>query len=288
MKQYLQLLIDALKLSRVNNLVIVLLTQYCVALFLILGTQRYHELITDVRFFVMAISTLIIAASGYYINDYYDIKIDLINKPEKVIVGTKIKRRQVMIAHVAFNAIGILLGAWVSPWIGLINFVAVFILWFYSNTLKRMPFVGNLAVAILTGTTIAMLNIYFKSNSLLVYTYAFFAFGINLIRELIKDVEDMQGDATFGSRSLPVLFGIRRTKWLLYLLIVGFLAALMIFLGAVRNQILTYYFMALGVPFAYFIYCLIKADSKKHFTFLSKYCKWLILVGILSIGIIKF
>lgn len=284
----LRLLRHALRLSRANNLIIVFFTQYFAAIFLMSGEHSVIDIIASVRFFAMALSTVIIAASGYFINDYYDIKIDLINKPHKVIVGKQIARRKVMLAHFALNTIGIMLGAWVSWWIGLVNLAAAFLLWLYSNLLKRMPFVGNLVVAVLTGSTLLVLNIFFKTNDLLLFTYAFFAFGINLIREIIKDIEDMEGDIAFDSNSLPVLLGSRNTKLVLYVLILAYLVALALFLHKLGNSILSAYFSILSIPFLHFVYLIQLADTKKKFSFLSKYCKWIILAGILSMALLNF
>ncbi len=288
LRSVLSLFSSALRLSRVNNLIIIFFTQYFAAFFILDDQVSWQAVLMDIRFFVMVMSTVIIAASGYFINDYYDIKIDLINKPHKVIVGKEIKRRHVMAAHVGFNSLGIVLGGWVSPWIGLINLIAAFLLWLYSNQLKRMPFIGNLVVAFLTGLTITTLCIYYKTFDLLIITYAFFAFGINLVREIIKDIEDIKGDATFGSNSLPVVIGVRNTKVVLYLLILLYLWALTLFLLKLGNLYLSIYFLILSVPFLYFVYLLKNADTTRQFSFLSRFCKWIILAGILSMVLLKF
>ena len=236
----------------------------------------------------MVLSTVIIAAAGYYINDYYDIKIDLINKPEKVIVGNTIKRRPVMIAHTTLNAMGIFLGTMVSLWIGAINLFCAFLLWLYSNQLKRMPLVGNFVVAALTGSTLLVLLAYYRTVDLLTMVYALFAFGITLIREIIKDIEDMEGDANYDGQTLPVVWGLRRTKVVLFAIIVPFVFYLMVFLLKVQNLYLLYYFGFLTIPFLHFLYVLVMADTKKQFAYLSSYCKWLIIAGIFSMAILKF
>ena len=236
----------------------------------------------------MVMSTTIVAASGYFINDYYDIKIDLINKPDKVIVGKEIKRRPVMFAHVILNIMGIMMGTFVSIWIGLINTVAVFLLWLYSNQLKRLPFVGNLVVALLTGAVLLTLCVYYQEATTKLWAYAFFAFGINLIREIIKDIEDIEGDASFGSLTLPIVFGVRKTKNALLIVSILFLCALVVFLFKINDQILSMYFGIWFIPFIHFIILLQRADKKRDFSLLSKYCKWIILAGILSMVIFRF
>lgn len=287
-RSHIQLLIDALRLSRFNNLIIIFITQYAGAIFLLNSDEPVWLVVGDIKFFILVLSTVIIAAAGYYINDYYDIKIDLINKPDRVIVGNTIKRRPVMIAHTTLNALGILLGAMVSLWIGVINLVCAFLLWWYSNQLKRLPLIGNFVVALLTGSTLLVLLIYFQSLDLLTMVYALFAFGITLIREIIKDIEDMEGDANYDGLTLPVALGLRKTKFILFFIIVSFFSSLVVFLLKVQNEYLLYYFGLLSVPFIHFVYKLSFADTKKHFSYLSSYCKWLIIAGILSMAILKF
>ncbi len=286
LSSHLHLLKNALLLSRVNNLIIIFFTQYLTA-WCLYDRLSGTSLIMNLPFFVMVLSTIVIAASGYYINDYHDIKMDLINKPQKVIVGKHIKRRHVMMAHMILNSVGILMGAWVSLWIGLVNAIAAFILWLYSSVLKKMPFVGNLTVAFLTSATLLMVNLFFCEHNLKVYVFSLFAFGINLIREVIKDIEDIKGDSSFGSHSLPVVMGLRVTKNILFVLILFYCIGLVAFLILLRNEILSIYFGALAVVFLHFIYLLWKADTKSQFTFLSKYAKWIILAGIFSMVFLR-
>ena len=182
------------KLARFLNLFIIAFAQYLTAIFLTEGQSSLWSVIGDVNLSLVVLSTTMIAPAGYLINDYYDIKIDMVNKPNKVIVGNKLERRQVLIWHTIFNVSGITLGCLVSIWIGVVNLVATFLLWIYSNQLKRFPLLGNITVALLTGMSLLVLAIYFRSNNYIIFTYAFFAFGITLIREIIKDIEDMKGD----------------------------------------------------------------------------------------------
>ena len=127
-----------------------------------------------------------------------------------------------------------------------------------------------------------MVAIYYQENAWLVNIYAFFAFSITLIREIIKDMEDLRGDADFGCKTLPVMLGIRRTKFFLYFLI-ACLTFLMFYLSQkLGNTTLTLYFGILTPAVIYFFYYLTKADTVRHFYFLSQYCKLLMLSGILS------
>lgn len=275
------------RLSRFPNLLIIAFTQYLAAIFLAGRQESKLSVILDINLFLIVSSTVIIAAAGYLINDYYDMKIDMVNKPQKVIVGKKLERRQVLIWHSIFNLSGILMGVVVSLWIGFFNFLLAFLLWLYSNQLKRLPFLGNFTVAILTGYSLLVLAFYFHSSSYIIFIYSFFAFYITLIREVIKDMEDMKGDQAFGCKTIPVVFGIRKTKWFLYVLIAGIIVCFYAFVSSVQNLGLSTYFIIFLIPFLYLIFRLTKSDTKRHFYFLSQYCKWLMISGVLSMTLIK-
>src|SRR5690606_33262876 len=187
-----------------------------------------------------------------------------------------------MVAHTILNFTGIAVAFYLSVWVGLIGFFCAFILWLYSNQLKRLPLIGNLSIAFLTGAALSLVAVYYQENSYLVNTYAFFAFAITLIREIIKDMEDLKGDADFGCRTLPVLIGIRKTKLFLYFLLVCFIFILFYLSRTLGNPILMIYFGLLVIPIGYFFYYLVKSDTVRQFAYLSNFCKILMLSGILS------
>lgn len=272
-----------LKITRFPNLLIIALSQYLVAIFLIFPEPRF-PLAHDLRLHLLVLSTMLIAAAGYIINDYYDVKIDLINKPDRVVVGKVIKRRVIMLLHSSFNMVAVLIGIYVGPWVAAVHVLSSFILWLYSNQLKRLPFIGNFAVSLMTGLAILIVSVYYRSFEPLVFVYAFFAFALTLIREIIKDLEDWRGDATHGCLTLPIVWGLRKTKNLLYLIIGLFILSIFYFTFHIHSIVLTSYFALLAIPFLYFTYRLMKADSRKQFTYLSLYCKLMMLSGVLSMS----
>lgn len=269
------------KLVRLPNLLIIVLTQYAVAFFLISDTKSF-EVLQDPFFHILALSTVIIASAGYMINDYYDVKIDLINKPERVIIGQDLKRRPIMILHVVLNAGGVTLGFLVSWKIGVLNFLSAGCLWFYSNQMKRWPFVGNLSVALLTSLSLFVVGIYFDTYTKLLMVYCFFALIMTLVREIIKDIEDQRGDQDFGCYTLPIALGMRKTKGIIFLMLAVLLLGVVAFLIKINNGRLLVYFSCLSIPFLYFLYKLAISDAKKHFSQLSLHAKLMMLSGILS------
>ncbi|MEX2593582.1 MAG: geranylgeranylglycerol-phosphate geranylgeranyltransferase [Anditalea sp.] len=273
-----------LKIIRPFNLLIVAFAQLMTAYFLVETNRSGLPVLQDSQLYLLIFSTLLLAASGYMINDYYDVKVDYINKPDEVIVGKSMKRRTVMFLHTFFNIAGIGLGFLISPRVGAINFIAAFLLWFYSNSLKRMPLVGNVTVAFLTGLAIWIIGIYYQSSQLLVLTYAIFAFFINLIREIIKDIEDRHGDRKHGSKTLPIVLGFRATKNIIFIIAGLFVISILLVTFKLHNELLFYYFGGLSFLFFLFMYKIYMADRKAHFTQLSFLSKLLMLTGILSMG----
>jgi 4-hydroxybenzoate polyprenyltransferase len=270
------------RLVRVPNLTIIALCQYLTAIFLCGEDEDYLKYLTDIRLLFLVLSTTMIAAAGYIINDYYDVKIDYINRPERVIIGRILKRRVAMAFHIFLSGSGVLIGLFLAPRIALLNVVAVFLLWLYSNQLKRLPFIGNVAVSLLIALAVGSVGFYYQNHQPVIYTYAFFAFGINLIREILKDMEDVKGDGAFGCRTLPIVWGVRKTKKFLYILTVIYAGSLFYFTTKVENPTLTVYFFGLLVPVSYLIYLLTKADTKKAFARLSFFCKLIMLGGMIS------
>lgn len=269
------------RLTRAWNLVIIIFAQYFTAWFLL---DVY--VFTDWRLFVLAVSTALIAAGGYVINDYYDVKIDFINNPGRVVVGKSIPRRHAILLHGALSIAGIALGVLLSWWIVAVNIFSVALLWLYSNLLKRLPFVGNLAVAVLTGLSLAILDIVYESPDLLVIIYATFAFFITLVREIIKDMEDLKGDTTYGCKTLPVIWGIRKTKNMVYWILAIFSGTVLFINLAYVKLPVIYFLMMLFVPLAWLVQQLRKADTKRDFAWLSSFCKVIMLLGILSMALV--
>jgi len=274
-----RVIVSFIRLTRVWNLFIIALSQYVTATVLI----GVHTL-WDWRLLILATSTVSIAAAGYIINDYYDVKIDLVNKPERVVIGRGITRRYAMLFHTLLSFFGIALGLILDWRIGAINLASAFLLWWYSNDLKRQPFIGNFVVALLTGIAIMIVDALYVTGNVLIMSYAMFAFFMTLIREIIKDLEDLKGDHTFGCRTLPIIWGLRRTKVFIYVILVVFVSAVVL-VNELFTQLPLYYFLIfLFPPLLFLAYRLTKADTKNEFGWLSSFCKVIMLLGILSLA----
>ncbi len=268
-----------LKLTRFGNLLIIVLAQYFTAAFLISTNTVF-----DFHLFLLSSSTVLIAAAGYIINDYYDIKIDFINKPERVVIGKSIARRYAILFHVVLSFAGIVIGGYLSLTIGAINIISVFLLWLYSNNLKRLPLIGNVTVALLTGLSIYLIEIYYHTGKSMILIYATFAFFMTLIREIIKDMEDLKGDNSFGCKTLPIIMGVRKTKIVIYI-IISIFAITVLALNQFYVGLSVYYFLfCLFIPLLVLLIRLIRADRMKDYAWLSTFSKVIMLLGILSMA----
>lgn len=235
------------KLVRLGNLLMIGLTQYFLKYCIIHKVFYQHGLdhaVDDVLFFLLVLSTVLIAAGGYIINDYFDLKTDLINHPQTVVVDTVIKRRWAIIFHLVFTFAGVVLGMYTALKTGylrlaIFHFAAATLLWFYSTHFKRQLLTGNLTVAILTAAVTFMPFIYelgvmqklqpgflvhyreaVLSSFKYIWIYATFAFITTLSREIIKDLEDYEGDIATGCNTLPISWGTGAARLTSFFLIV--------------------------------------------------------------------
>lgn len=270
-----------IKVTRFWNLVIIavaqIFTAYClVGYFTVLHWKLY----------VLSISTTLIAAAGYIINDYYDVKIDLINKPDRVVVGKSMRRRYALFFHWVLSVLGVLLGFILDWKIGAINVFSGFLLWFYSNFLKRQPFAGNFSIALLTGLSVYQVAVLFDPFNKLIIAYSFFSFFITIIREIVKDMEDWKGDNTFGCETLPIVWGMRNTKNFIYAIIAVHLLAIVYLDDKFIDIDFWILVVFIFIPIAFLIFRLAKADTVKDFYYLSFYCKLILIAGIFSMLLI--
>jgi len=250
------------------------------------------------------LASVSIAAAGYIINDYFDLNIDQINKPEKNVFAKTLHRRWAIIWHFIFSLLGVVatsVAVGLNKWyLIMANIACVALLWLYSTSFKRQLLIGNIVISILTAWTVLILFFAFTSpreaiigNSpatikffRISFLYAGFAFISSLIREAIKDMEDMEGDEKYGCRTLPIVAGIRSTKIYISIWIVILLAALVILqLYVLQFQwwyAIVYSILLVIAPLAYLLYKLRKAKTIKEFSALTRLSKLIMLTGIIS------
>ncbi len=268
-------------LIRWNNLIILVLCQYMSRVFLVGPSAQWSVYLFEWPFFLIMLTFVLITSAGYIINDYYDIKIDIINKPQRVVVGNKISKRKSLYLTIVLDITGIIVGLMVSIAVGIFSFLFALVLWLYASFLKRLPFVGNFLVALLTAGSIFVLSLHYRGDMTYLYIFSTFALLICLIRELIKDIEDVQGDRAFNCRTLPIVLGIRKTKRVIYSIVILFFIFVFWVNSLTQSLSILIYFLLLGFFMGYFICLLSSATTKKDFSRLSAYAKAIMVSGVL-------
>jgi 4-hydroxybenzoate polyprenyltransferase len=262
-------------------------------------------------FMILVIATLLITAGGYVINDYFDIKTDLINKGE-VIVGTKIPRRKAMMWHNVLNLAGVAAGFYVSWkagyfWLGILFLIVSGLLYFYSASYKRQFLVGNIIVALLTAMVPMLVVIfewpplyrYYTANAVTppalgiifywVGGFAIFAFIISLVREIIKDIEDFEGDKAYGRNTVPVVTGILTARIITIILILVTIGLLYLVWYFFLNDRITLIYISLVVvvPLLFVVYQLIIGPTRKQLHYSSRIIKLVMIAGVLYSVVVK-
>jgi len=298
-----------IKMIRLPNLIFIVLTQvlfHITVLDTILLPIGIRPTIDGWNFILLSVASVLIAAAGYIINDYFDINIDQINKPTANVVDKIVSRRWAMAWHFVLSGFGIILSAWLAwrtgLWYILIgNFICVLLLFGYSVSLKRKLLSGNILISLLIAWVIliicfSQINMPFRSlpgvseasNKIIRIgiLYAAFAFISSLIREAIKDIEDLQGDERYGCRTMPIVWGVNAAKVYIAVWLIVILALLVILQVYVARfewwWAMVYSIVFIIGPFVLIFLQLYKAKDQKDYHRLSNWTKLVMLTGILS------
>ncbi len=294
---------DFLIFFRWKNLLMIIIIQYLLKYLLFQKFDLTTSLDT-IHFFILVFSTVLIATAGYIINDINDIKADKVNKPDKLFVGKKISINNSYNLYLALNFIGLLLGFYLSYSIEYVSFFTVFIiisllLYRYAIDLKKRFLIGNLTISFIVFLSILIVGIYdivpvtnaYNNQTqiqvfLLVFKISCFAFFLTLIREIIKDLEDINGDLKIGAKTLPIKLGQNKTKNILFYFSFIPLIAIIYFAFTIykTNLLASIYLLIFVVsPLLYFITRVKKSNTKIEYLKLSNLLKIIMLLGIITV-----
>jgi len=299
-----------LHLIRYKNLLLIALMQL-IFRFGFLKYQNLYLYLSYTEYLLLVLATIMIAAAGYIINDIMDQETDWENKPERVIIGNGVSEAMGYNLYFLLNVTAVGIGFYLSnviqkPTFGGLFIIIVTILYMYATTLKQLLLIGNLVVALVLSFSILIIAVYdllpltYESNRIqmgvifsILMDYAIFAFVLNLIREIVKDMEDIEGDKGQEMNTLPIAIGIKKTGKIVFGL--GAFASL-ILLWYINTYLMAnhlYYATIYGLlvvvsPLIFFTIKMWTAATKKEFHFLSLLLKWIIFFGILSSAVITF
>lgn len=297
-----------LKLIRYQNLLMLAFMQL-VFRYLFLAQSYVDLALTDFNYILLVIATVCIAAGGYVINNIMDQDTDEIAKPQNRVVGVSISETVAYNWYIGLTIVGVGIGFYLSNVIYKPTFASMFILvatllYMYATSFKQIPVLGNVVVALMLSTSIIIIGLFdilpaidvdnrFRMREAfdILMHYAIFAFIINLIREIVKDMEDMDGDYQSGINTLPIAIGVQKTKIIVGVLTVIAIAILAYYVNSNLFELdyVVYYALILIVgPLIYFGVKLLNAETKKEFHHLSLILKIILFFGILSVAVIVF
>lgn len=275
------------RISRPGNLLIMFLS-------FILGAYLVNHgawvFLGHTVFWAVGIAIVLVGAGGYWVNDVNDFKIDRINKPAKAIVNTFLSIKKVMTCYLVMHVLLIPVCFFTTtPKLASLIFLSAFLLYVYAVWLKRTSLMGNILVAALAALVLMMAGFLYHFNAPLVWT-AIFAFEVSLIREIVKDVEDIQGDFAFQLKTLPIQIGIQRTRIVLYAVIGLFFISCNLpwILEILAHRTFPAQYVYLSVPLVqlptvYLLYLLSNSQTHAQFARLSMLLKFIMLGGMLSV-----
>ena len=306
------LMVAFLKLIRWPNLVFIVLTQmlffYCILPFVYKGMDAVS--LSSNYFYLLVTASVCIAAAGYIINDYFDLNIDLVNKPSRLIVDKYINRRWAIVFHLCLSFTGFLISCYIgyrlkNIYIPFFNLIAIAGLWFYSTTFKKKLLIGNVVISLLTAWVILVITVTefkiprgIEQDTFIIprllkvsFLYAGFAFIISLIREVVKDMEDIHGDMKYGCETMPIVWGIPVSKvfagvWLVVL--TGGVAVLQFYVLQFGWWLsVVYCILLIIIPLLWILREIYRAQISSDFKRLSRAIKIVMFTGIVSMAFFR-
>ena len=313
-----------LNLIRWKNILLVAATMFAMKYAIIIPIYKFFDIalgLSDIGFYLLVFSAMLTLAAGNIINDYFDRKTDMINRPKKVIVGFKIKRRQAIFMHSAFSLLGVISGFIVSfiigkPLFGLLFIFISVLLWTYSSTLKKKVVIGNLTVALLTALIPLLVGIseyYAFERSIPEWTinniraikisfqtiigFSIFAFLFNFIQELIKDCKDYRGDKKTGIKTIPVSIGLKKSNYIISFLSLITIVTILVIWHAYLEKLsffdnenisIMYLYALIILPSSYLFIRSLFGISRKKYTHLHQTVKFIMIFGMLFSIIFSF
>jgi len=269
------------------NILMITLAQYLASIYILAPHLPLRKVVFDGNLFVIVLSSALVIAAGYIINNFYDAEKDLINKPRKSMLDRLVSQRTKLSTYFVLNFLAVFFASYVSFKTVVFFSAYIFGIWFYSHKLKKVPFLGNFVSATLAIAPFFAVFVYYKNFDTVIFVHALFLFLLILAREMIKDLENIAGDMAQNYKTIPIMYGTKFSKTCI---------AILIGLTLLPSFLLIEYF-DVGYMYLYFIGCiflqlgflflLVRSNSKKHYIWLHNILKLIIILGVFSILLIN-
>ncbi|RTE54429.1 ubiquinone biosynthesis protein UbiA [Arenibacter aquaticus] len=268
------------------NILMITLAQYLASIYILAPDLPLREVVLDHNLFVIVLSSSLVIAAGYIINNFYDAEKDLINKPRKSMLDRLVSQRTKLTTYFVLNFLSVLFASYVSFKAVLFFAAYIFGIWLYSHKLKKVPFLGNFVSATLAIAPFFAVFVYYKNFDTVIFVHALFLFLLILAREMIKDLENIAGDMAQNYRTIPIIYGAKFSKTCIailmgFTLLPSFLLIRYFDVGHMYLYFIGCIFLQLG-----FLTLLVKSNRKKHYVWLHNILKLIIIMGVFSILLI--
>lgn len=292
-------IVSLFSVVRGYNIPIIILAQYLSAIFILAPEKRALDILLDFYLFLIVFASAVTIASGYIINNFYDSQKDLINRPNKSMLDRLVSQKTKLTVYFSLNFLAVLMAGIVS-WRAFLFFSAyIFLIWFYSHKIKKYPIVGNLTAAFMAVIPFFAILLYFynsisfeeienhRSHFVVISAHAMFLFLLLLIREMIKDLENLKGDLANDYHTIPITYNEKVSKKIITVLTFLTIIPVYILIDIYDVGYMDIYFYACFIVLIFFLFYLWKSNSKEQFLLLHNVLKFLIVSGVFCIVLIN-
>lgn len=286
-KLLLMKIVSLFSVVRGFNIFIIVLAQYLSAIFILAPEKRALWVILDSNLFIIVLASSFTIASGYIINSFYDSKKDLINRPNKSMLDRLVSQKTKLNVYFTLNFLVAFLAFFVS-WRAVLFFsVYIFLIWFYSHKIKKYPIIGNLMAAFMAVLPFFGILLYYKNFYEVIFAHATFLYLLLLVREMIKDLENIKGDLANDYKTIPIIYGELISKKSITILTILTVIPVWILIEIYDVGYMDIYFYVCLMILIFFLIYLWKSDTKEQFLLLHNVLKILIVAGVFCIVLIN-
>ena len=286
-KHLLLKIISMFSVVRGYNIPVIVLAQYLSAIFILAPEKRALEVILDKNLFLIVLLSALTIASGYIINNFYDSKKDLINRPNKSMLDRLVSQKTKLQVYFSVNFIVFLLAFFVSIRAVLFFSTYIFLIWFYSHKLKKIVVIGNLTASLLAVLPFFAILLYFKNFYHVIFAHATFLYLLILIREMIKDLENIKGDIANDYQTIPVIFGENFSKKIITFLTISTIIPIYFLIEIFEVGYMDIYFYVSMIILIFFLQKLWKSETKSDYLKLHNILKFIVVSGVFCIVLIN-
>ena len=269
------------------NIGLIVLAQYLTSIFILAPDSSLVDVLFDPFLLAIILATAGAVASGYIINNFYDQEKDVINRPQKFVLDRMVSQQTKLKLYFVLNFLVLLSASAISFRAVLFFVLYIFAIWFYSHKIKRMPVLGNLTSALLSIIPFFAIFLYFKNYTPLVYVFGFYLFLVLATRELIKDLESIKGDLALDYKTVPVVYGERRAKWMITLLVLMNIMVSLFLVLKFDLGLMNYFFFYSILILIFALILTWLTSSQKHYNTVHNFLKLLVFLGVLSIALLN-